>query len=100
MTDDQRGLRRLQAGHWLLIGLVVVLVAAGIAVVVTRGDADPVVADRTGAPIASASAAPRPDCAPEITATWADADKAKFGFVYRSRCDQVRPGTPFPSDGA
>ncbi|MCM4083081.1 hypothetical protein [Paractinoplanes hotanensis] len=89
MTDDRRGLRRLQAVHWLLIGLVVVLVAAGIAVVVTRDDADPVVADPTGAPVASASVAPRLDCAPQITATWADAGKAKYGFVYRSRCDQV-----------
>ena len=89
MTDDRRGLRRLQVGHWLLIGLVVALVAAGIAVVVTRGDADPIVAGPTGAPVVSASSAPRPDCAPEITATWANADKAKFGFVYRSRCDQV-----------
>ncbi len=89
MTDDRRGLRRLQAGHWLLIGLVVVIAAAGIAIFVTRDDADPVVADPTGAPFASASVAPRPDCSPQITATWADADKAKFGFVYRSRCDQV-----------
>ncbi|MEU4219693.1 hypothetical protein [Actinoplanes sp. NPDC026623] len=90
MTDDRRGLRRLQAGHWLLIGIVVVLVAAGIAVVLTRGDAaDPVVTGPTGTPAVNASARPRADCSPEITATWADADKAKFGFVYRSRCDQV-----------
>lgn len=76
-SHDRRGLRRLQAGLWLLIGPMGVLVAAGIAVVVTRGDADPVVADPTGAPVASASsAATRPDCAPEIPATWADADKA------------------------
>jgi hypothetical protein len=89
MTDDRRGVARLQAGHWLLIGIVVVLVAGGIAVVFTRGDGDPVVADPTGTPAASASVTPRPDCAPEVTATWADAVKAKFGFVYRSRCDQV-----------
>ncbi|MEU8236404.1 hypothetical protein AB0C12_43005 [Actinoplanes sp. NPDC048967] len=89
MTDDRRGLARLQAGHWLLIGIAVVLVAAGIAVVVARGNANPVVAGPTGTAAASASATPRPDCSPEITATWADADKAKFGFVYRSRCDQV-----------
>src|SRR4051794_4533173 len=89
MIEDRRGSRRLQAGHWLLIGIVVALVAAGIAVVIARGDANPVVADPTRTPAASASAPPRPDCAPRITATWADAGKAKFAFVYRSGCDQV-----------
>ena len=82
---------RLRAGHWLLIGIVFVLVAAGAVVVLSRGDADPTVADPTTAPAAtvSTSATPRAECSPEITATWADAVKAKFGFTYRSRCDQV-----------
>nr|WP_296067834.1 hypothetical protein [uncultured Actinoplanes sp.] len=87
MTDG----RRLQAGHWLLIGIVVLLIAVGVAIVVRRGDADPVVSGPTQAPspAAAASPAPRPDCSPQITGTWVDAAKAKYGFVYRSRCDQV-----------
>ncbi|GAB2617952.1 hypothetical protein Aab01nite_31510 [Paractinoplanes abujensis] len=89
MSDDQRGLRGLRAGHWLLIGLVVALVAAGITVVVTRGGGDPTVAEPTSSPSASVSVPPRPDCAPDITGTYADASRARFGFVYRSRCDQV-----------
>jgi hypothetical protein len=91
MTDDQAGRPRLQPGHWLLIGIVVLLVAAGVAVVVLRGDGSPTVIGPTGTPSAapSVSATPRPDCSPEITGTWADAATAKYGFVYRSRCDQV-----------
>jgi hypothetical protein len=89
MTDDRRGIARLQLGHWLLIGIVVLLVAAGVAIVTTRGDGDPDVAETSNPPVASTSATPRPDCSPEITTTWADAGKAKFGFVYRSRCDLV-----------
>jgi hypothetical protein len=91
MTDDQAGGRRLQPGHWLLVGIVVLLAAAAVAVVVRRGDASPMVTEPTGTPSAapSSSATPRPDCAPEITATWADAATAKYGFVYHSRCDQV-----------
>jgi hypothetical protein len=87
MTDG----RRLQAGHWLLIGIVVLLIAVGIAIVVRRGDASPTVAGPTDPPTpsASTSATPRPDCSPQITGTWADARKAKYGFVYHSRCDQV-----------
>jgi hypothetical protein len=90
MTDERRGVRSLRPGHWVLIGIAVPLVVGGIAVVVGRGDADSV-AHLTGTPAttSSASAAPRPECAPKITATWADARKAKYGFVYRSRCDQV-----------
>ena len=87
MTDG----RRLQAGHWLLIGIVVLLVAVGIAIVVRRDDANPTVAGPTGvpAPSVTTSATPRPDCSPQITGTWADAGKARYGFVYHSRCDQV-----------
>jgi hypothetical protein len=83
MTDDRRGWRRLRAAHWLLLGIVVLLVAGGVAVVIGRGDTDPVVTKP------SESAAPRPDCAPEIVSTWADAARGRYGFVYRSRCDQV-----------
>ncbi len=91
MTDDRAGGRRLQPGHWLLIGIVVLIVAAGVAIVVRRGDGSPTVTEPTGTPSTapSTSATPRPDCSPEITSTWADATTAKYGFVYRSRCDQV-----------
>ncbi|HEV8570910.1 MAG TPA: hypothetical protein VGQ92_28120 [Actinoplanes sp.] len=91
MTDDRAGGRRLQPGHWLLIGIVVLLVAAGVAIVVRRGDGSPTVTEPTGTPSTapSTSATPRPDCSPEITSTWADATTAKYGFVYRSQCDQV-----------
>lgn len=89
MIDDQADGRRLNPGHWLLIGIVVLLVAAAVTIVVRRGDADPTVAEPTPSAAPSSSAAPRPDCSPEITATWADAAKFKYGFVYRSRCDQV-----------
>ncbi|MEV8506305.1 hypothetical protein AB0368_15925 [Actinoplanes sp. NPDC051475] len=89
MTDDQADGRRLQPGHWLLIGIVVLLIAAGVTIVVRRGDADPTVAEPTPSAVPSTSATPRPDCSPEITATWADAAQFKYGFIYRSRCDQV-----------
>ncbi|MEV4639207.1 hypothetical protein AB0J80_17815 [Actinoplanes sp. NPDC049548] len=89
MTDDQADGRRLKPGHWLLIGIVVLLIAAAVTIIVRRGDADPTVAGPTPSAVSSASATPRPDCSPEITATWADAAKFKYGFVYRSRCDQV-----------
>ncbi|MEU4218178.1 hypothetical protein [Actinoplanes sp. NPDC026623] len=91
MTDDRPGGRRLQPGHWLLIGIVALLVAVAAAIVVRRGDGSPTVAEPTGTPSAAptSSATPRPDCSPQITSTWADSAKAKYGFVYRSQCDQV-----------
>jgi hypothetical protein len=87
MSDDPGELRGLRAGHWLLIGLVVALVWAGVALVVTRGDGDPTMAEPSSAPATSESAATRPDCAPEVTDTYADARRFRFGFVYRSACD-------------
>ena len=93
MTDDQAGRRRLQPGRWLLIGSVVLLVAATVTIVVRRGDADPAGAGPTpsAAPSTSVSTSvtPRPDCSPEITQTWTDDWWLMYGFVYRSRCDQV-----------
>ncbi|WP_433361092.1 hypothetical protein ACQPZX_27870 [Actinoplanes sp. CA-142083] len=85
------GESRLQSGHWLLIGLAVLVVAGGITVILRRGDADPTVAGPSGTPSAapSASATPRPDCAPQITSTWADGRLFSYGMVYRSKCDQV-----------
>lgn len=86
MVYDQQGERRFRAGRWLLIGIAVVL-AAGVAVTVGRGDDGPVVAGPTSTPTASVS--PRPDCAPEITSTWLDTADTKYGFVYRGQCDQA-----------
>lgn len=82
----------MQPAHWLLIGIAVLLVAAGVTIVVRRGNADPTVADPTTAPASatpSVSATPRPDCAPQITARWGDSKLFAYGFVYRSTCDQV-----------
>src|SRR4051794_7939648 len=85
------GERRLEPGHWLLIGVAVLLVAGGIAVVVRRGNADPPQAEPTDVPSAasSVSATPRSACTPQITSTWADGPLFAYGFVYRSKCDQV-----------
>jgi hypothetical protein len=81
---------RVQPAHWLPIGIVAILVAAAVAVVVRRGDADPVVAPpSTWSATPTVSATPRPDCAPQITASWGDGKLFAYGFVYRSRCDQV-----------
>src|SRR4051812_10910765 len=84
--------RRVQPAHWLLIGIAVVLVAVGVTIVVRRGDADPTVAVPTTAALSatpSVTATPRPDCAPQITASWGDSKLFAYGFVYRSTCDQV-----------
>ncbi|MFF5294377.1 hypothetical protein [Paractinoplanes globisporus] len=89
---------RLQAGHWLLIGFAVLLVAGGVAVVVRRGNAGPLFTPPSAAaPSASPSVSHTPpaSCAPQITSTWADARLFRYGFVYRNRCDEVVLGLRF-----
>ncbi|MET8154167.1 hypothetical protein ACIBSW_12590 [Actinoplanes sp. NPDC049668] len=90
-TEAGAGGRRLQPGHWLLIGIVVLLVGVAAFVVLRRGDADPTAADPGDTPSATAgtSTPPRADCEPQVTATGIDAAGVAYGFVYRSRCDQV-----------
>lgn len=87
MTNDGAGspLSRLRPVHWVLAGLVVLLVVAGIVVAVGRGGDDSTAGP--GAPPSGSGGVTRPDCAPEVTARGASGDR--YTFVYSSRCDQV-----------
>lgn len=87
MTDDEAGspLSRLRPVHWVLAGLVVLVVVAGIVFAVSRGGDD-----RAAGPTAwvsgSGGAAP-PDCVPQASARGVFG--SRFAFVYSSRCDRV-----------
>jgi hypothetical protein len=93
VTDSER--RRLQPGHWLLIGLVVLLVAGLAAVMVLRRDQDP--HDRadgvTTPPSASSPVAPA--CVPTVTES-GHSDReglVNFGIVVTSGCAQATVGS-------
>lgn len=93
MTDQRPG-GGLRAGHWLLIGVVALLLAGGAFIVLRRGDPPDPVGQQPSSPAVSPApgqAVMRPDCTPEITERWVGPLGAgtHFGFVYASRCDLV-----------
>jgi hypothetical protein len=87
MTGD----RGLKPGHWLFIGLAVLIVAAGAYVVVRRGDpaaqsADPPASSPASSPV-GAPPIDRPECVPRIKET--EVHGPQYAFVFASSCDRV-----------
>ena len=85
----------LRAGHWLLIGLVVMLVS-GVAYVVVRGDGDP--SDSTAAPTSPSTALATPSsvCRPKATDIGYTTTKyggqnaaLDFGLIVTNTCSQA-----------
>ncbi|BCY08930.1 hypothetical protein [Actinoplanes sp. L3-i22] len=89
MTDPEP--ERMQPGHWLLIGLITLLVVGVAAVTVLRRDQDPDVraAGVTIAPTASSPASPV--CVPEVAETGQSQREGlvSFGIVLTSDCPQA-----------
>ncbi|GIE84608.1 hypothetical protein [Actinoplanes regularis] len=84
----------LRPGHWLLIALVGLLLAGAVFVIARRDSAhDPQATSSTPTPTtapATDSAAIRPDCVPQITATGLTPRlPGTYGFTYTAACDQV-----------
>jgi hypothetical protein len=84
------GRSRLRAGHWLLLGVVALLVIGVVFVVVHRDRSQPE-SQPTSAPIASSSSAAGPVCQPKVSETgYSDRDGAiTFGLTVTSDCPQA-----------
>jgi hypothetical protein len=84
------GQTRLRPGHWLLLGIVALLVTGGVLVVLRRDRSQPE-SEPTSAPTASANSAAGPVCLPKVTETgFSDRDGAiTFGLAVASDCPQA-----------
>ena len=85
MTEPGRS--ALKPGHWVLIGLVVLLVAGLVAVVISRSDGDSPHAQTT-TPTVSPSTSALPACQPTVTEIGYTRDGARFdvGLIAASDC--------------